>query len=262
MSEEPDVLLTTDGPIIKVTFNRPAKFNAMTRPMFEGMRDALEQLRASPDLRVMLITANGKYFSAGMDITTMGRGPEGEGPTGFRARYRQSAWHWLYDEFEYTEKPIVVAHQGPCVGGSLEMSMSCDFRLASEAASYSLPELNMGMIPGSGGTSRLTRTIGAHWARWLVMANLPMSVERALACGLVHDVYKVEEFDEKVRAFCLHLAKQPPEVMGSAKLAIELTRDLDRTQGRNVERLINASLSGGEEQVRMFEQLRARFTKK
>lgn len=261
MSDE-EFLLKTEGPLLTLTFNRPTKYNAISNVMFDGLHEAFQKFRDDPELRVWLINANGKYFSSGFDITAIDPPIPGESARGFRQKYRRSARHWLFDEFEYLEKPIVVAHQGPCLGGALEMSLSCDFRLASDAAHYALPELNLGMVPGSGGTSRLVRTVGAHWARWLIMANLPMSAERALSAGLIHDIYPAADFDSKVAAFCQQLAKQPPEALGSAKLAIELARDLDRTQGRNVERLVNSSLIGGEEQARVFAALRARFEKK
>lgn len=253
--------LARDGAILAFTFDRPDKYNAFTRPMLVALRDAFETFVADNSLRVLLIRATGRYFSSGMDVTALGGGESGEGPSAFRRRYRESAWHRLYDEFEWVEKPIVVAHQGPCLGAALEMSLSCDFRLASDAAHYALPELNMGMIPGSGGTSRLVRTIGGHWARYMIMANRPVSADHALTVGLVHEVYAAAEFDRKVEDFCRSLAEQPPEALAAAKLAIELATDLDRTQARNVERLANSSLFGREEQERVFAALKARFSK-
>ncbi|MBX9897590.1 MAG: enoyl-CoA hydratase/isomerase family protein [Qipengyuania sp.] len=253
--------LDRNGAILTFAFDRPDKYNAFTRPMLAALRDAFETFANDGDLRVLLIRATGRYFSSGMDVTALGAGPADEGPSGFRRRYRESAWHRLYDEFEAIEKPIVVAHQGPCLGAALEMSLSCDFRLASDTAHYALPELNMGMIPGSGGTSRLVRMIGGHWARYMIMANRPIGAEQARTVGLVHEVYPAAEFDRQVGEFCLSLAAQPPEALAAAKLAIELAADLDRTQARNVERLANSSLFGREEQARVFAALRARFSK-
>ena len=259
---DPDTKLERDGAILTFTFDRPDKYNAFTRTMLAALQDAFGVFAADDDLRVLLIRGAGRYFSSGMDVTALGGGPTDEGPSGFRRRYRETAWHQLYDEFEALEKPIVVAHQGPCLGAALEMSLSCDFRLASDAAHYALPELNMGMIPGSGGTSRLVRTVGTHWARWLIMANRPMSADRALTAGLIHEIYPAAEFDAKVDEFCRTLASQPAEALAAAKLAIELAADLDRTQARNIERLANSSLFGREEQMRVFAALQARFAKR
>jgi enoyl-CoA hydratase len=251
-----------DGAVMIFTFNRTEKFNAFTRDMLATLASAVADYADDDDLRVLLIRAEGKYFSAGMDVTALGATPEGEGPAGFRKRYRKVAWHDLWDAFEALEKPIVVAHQGPCVGAGLEMSLSCDFRLASDAASYSLPELNMGMIPGSGGTSRLVRTVGGALARWMIMAGQKVGAEQALNAGLVNAVYPAESFEADVRAFCQSLAQQPPEALAAAKLAIEFAADLDRAQARNMERLINSSLSDGNEQKRVFAKLMERMTRK
>src|SRR6266851_6666454 len=181
----PDIVLEKNEAILTVSFNRPRKHNAMNPEMLEGLSTALEQLKRDHELRVLLIRANGKYFSSGFDITTLSSA-NSEGPSGFRASYRDSARHWLWDEFESVEKPIVVAHAGPCLGGALEMSLSCDFRLANAQAEYGFPEFAMGMIPGSGGTSRLVRLVGTHWARWLIMAGKRMGAEQAAAVGMVH----------------------------------------------------------------------------
>jgi enoyl-CoA hydratase len=251
-----------DGAVIIFTFNRPDKYNAFTRDMLAALAAALETYADDADLRVLLIRAEGKYFSAGMDVTALGATPVGEGPSGFRRRYRGVAWHDLWDAFESLEKPIVVAHQGPCVGAGLEMSLSCDFRLASDAATYSLPELNMGMIPGSGGTSRLVRTVGGALARWMIMAGQKVDADQALSAGLVNAIYPAESFEADVRAFCQKLAEQPPEAMAAAKLAIEFAEDLDRAQARNMERLVNSSLSEGDEQKRVFAKLMERMTRK
>jgi enoyl-CoA hydratase len=251
-----------DGAVLVFSFNRPEKYNAFTREMLAALADAVQTYADDSALRVLLIRAEGKYFSAGIDVTALGQTPEGEEPSAFRRRYRKVAWHDLWDAFEQLEKPIVVAHQGPCVGAGLEMSLSCDFRLASDAAAYSLPELNMGMIPGSGGTSRLVRTVGGALARWMIMAGQKVGAEQALSAGLVNAVYPAESFEADVRAFCQALAQQPPEALAAAKLAIEFATDLDRTQARNMERLVNSSLSEGDEQKRVFAKLMERMTRK
>jgi enoyl-CoA hydratase/carnithine racemase len=150
--------------------------------------------------------------------------------------------HRIYDEMEAIEKPIVVAHHATCVGGGLELSLSCDFRLAAKSASYAFPEGKMGVLPASNGVSRLARVIGPHWARYLIMANIPADADRALIMGLVHEVFPDESFEEDVMRFCRHLAQQNGEQMGTAKIAIELAHDVGLAQARNVERLANSAL--------------------
>ena len=138
----------------------------------------------------------------------------------------------IWDEMEAIEKPFVVAHHARCVGGGLEMSLSCDFRLAAASASYAFPEGLFGVLPASNGVSRLTRIVGSHWARYLVMANLVADAQKALTMGLVHDVFPDDVFEDQVMNFCRHLAKQNGEQMGAAKIAIEMARDVGLAQVR------------------------------
>jgi enoyl-CoA hydratase len=244
-------LLTSehDG-ILDVCINRPDKLNAISTAMVERLREATDRFARRTDLRVMLIRAVGKYFSAGVEVSADISPAEASSPLDGRAWYRNS-YHRLFDELEAIEKPIVAAHQGPCLGGGLEMSLSCDFRLAARSALYGLPEIDIGALPGSGGVSRLTRIAGPHWARWLVMAGEQVSADQALTIGFVHRVYDDAEFDSGVHAFCRKLAGQPYEVMGLAKLSIELAADLGRAQGRNVERISNSLLFTGAEHKRL-----------
>lgn len=240
------LLVREQDAILEVVLNRPEKLNAISDAMVGTLAAAVERFATTRALRVMLIRANGKFFTAGMEISA-DISPEVGGSTlDGRAWYRRK-FHLLFDELEAIEKPIVVAHQGPCLGGGLEMSLSCDFRLAAKSARYGLPEIDIGALPGSGGISRLTRIAGPHWARWLAMAGEQVSADQALNMGLVHAVYEDEAFEASVRAFCAKLARQPYEVMGLAKLSIELAADLDRGQARNVERIANSILFTGAE---------------
>jgi enoyl-CoA hydratase/carnithine racemase len=141
------------------------------------------------------------------------------------------------------------------------MSLSCDFRLAAASAGYSFPEAKLGALPASGGVSRLTRTVGPHWARWLILANMPITAEAALSMGLVHQIYPDNEFDEQTMKFCRHLAAQPREMMALSKVSIELAADVQAAQARNVERLANSILVTGREHEEMVGAMRARLTR-
>jgi enoyl-CoA hydratase/carnithine racemase len=182
-----------------------------------------------------------------------------------RQWYRSGVMGWgmhpLYDEIEAIEKPFVVAHHAPCVGGGLELSLSCDFRLAAKSAHYSLPEAKLGSIPASGGVSRLTRLVGPQWAKWMIMGEQPIDAERALAIGLVQQVYPDETFEADVMAFCEKLGAQPPEMMAMAKLTIDLAADLTPGRGRIVERLGQSVLGTGAEAKELMTRWRARFKK-
>ncbi len=245
MSEVPHLLTEEDGAILIATLNRPEKLNALSGELMRLFEAALHRFRDSPDLKVMLVRATGRYFCAGADMRgAPDRGTLNRTASGIRESHRLGlhGMHRIYDEMEAIEKPIVVAHHAACVGGGLELSLSCDFRLAAKSARYSFPEGKFGVLPASNGVSRLTRIVGTHWARYIIMANLPVDADRALMMGLVHEVWPDERFEQEVMRFCRHLAEQHGEQMGAAKIAIEMARDVGLAQARNVERLANAGL--------------------
>ena len=247
MSENPHLLVEEDGGILICTLNRPDKLNALTDETMALLEEAALRLRDTDALKVMLIRATGRYFCSGADLkedSKTGGSPRKYTATCIREnhRTRNRGMQRLWDEMEHIEKPIVVAHHAMCVGGGLEMSLSCDFRLAAKSAGYAFPEGLMGVLPASNGVSRLARMCGPHWARWLVMANKPVSADMAYTMGLVHQVFEDDVFEAEVMDFCRHLTKQNPEQMGAAKIAIEMCTDLGREQGRHVERMANSAL--------------------
>lgn len=244
MSESPHLLTEEDGAILVATLNRPEKLNAMTNQMTALYEQALHRFRDTPALKVMLVRATGRYFCSGADLLSDGSGPTLRTATAIRENHRLGVRgvQRIYDEMEHIEKPIVVAHHAMCVGGGLELSLSCDFRLAANSAAYAFPEGLFGVLPASNGVSRLTRICGPHWARWLIMANKPADANMALNMGLVHQVFPDESFEQEVMEFCRHLARQNAEQMGAAKIAIELANDVNRDQARHVERMANSAL--------------------
>jgi enoyl-CoA hydratase/carnithine racemase len=246
MAEDTNELLVSeeDG-IVIVTLNRPEKLNSITAEMLAKFEQTLHRFRDTPELRVLLIRATGRYFCAGMNMHQAGaEPPKNDSASAIRETHRRgnNGFQRILDEMEHIEKPLVVAHHATCVGGGLEISLSCDFRLAAKSADYSFPEGLFGVLPASNGVSRLTRICGTHWARWLIMGNMKASADLALTMGLVHQVYPDETFEEEVMKFCRHLTKQNAEQMGAAKVAIELARDVNRDQGRHIERMANSAL--------------------
>jgi enoyl-CoA hydratase/carnithine racemase len=244
MTDAPHMLVEEADGILVATLNRPEKLNALSRETLSILEQAVVRLRDAPELKVMLIRATGRYFSAGADLRENAVTAPPTTGTAIREMHRLelNGMRRIYDEMEAIEKPIVVAHQGTCVGGGLEMSLSCDFRLAAASARYSFPEGKMGVLPATNGISRLVRLVGAHWARYFVMANLQADAQKALIMGLVHEVFPDEGFDDSVMAFCRHLASNNPAQMGAAKVAIEIARELSPTQAASVERLANSAL--------------------
>jgi enoyl-CoA hydratase/carnithine racemase len=214
--------------------------------MIEELRRAVADMADRDDLRVLVITAEGRYFTAGIDIASLnpdpGRTAAGD-VSGIKTRAFLRRLHVLIDSLESLEKPVVIAAQGPCLGLGLEIAVSCDFRLAAERATFSLPEIpKMGVIAGSGGISRLTRLIGPHWARWLALASRTVGAKQAMDIGLVHEVYPDADFAERVQEFARSLTALSGEALGLAKLAIDAAVSADRTTARDFDRVANTLL--------------------
>lgn len=241
------------GGIITLTFTRDRKLNALTLPMLEMLVQAGHDLASDDRHRVLLITAEGRYFTSGVDISTMdpdmGVGTDGVfRGSNLRRQYRGRALHDFFDFLETVEKPVVLAAQGSCLGVGIELASSCDFRLAAEGAKFGLPEIsNLGVLPGSGGISRLTRIVGAPWAKWIAMACQTVDARQALEIGLVQAVYPAAEFPARARAFAEQLATFPREAVGLAKLAIDAAEHGDRRTARDVDRIAQTLLLTGPE---------------
>jgi enoyl-CoA hydratase len=242
-TSKPHATISEHDGIITVTIDRQEKRNAISPDVTAAYWEAVTALADRDDLRCMVLTAEGPYFTAGLDLAAGGGNRPGNPETmhlhpgwNFRRNYRSH--HLLYDEFEAVEKPIVLAAQGICLGAGIEMGMSCDFRFCTPHAEFALPEVRLGAIAGSGGTSRLTRMIGPAWAKYLAMAGMRIDAQRALAIGLVHDVFPAETFLDDVYAFCRKLMEINPEALGLAKLAVDMHADVqDRTVQRHIDRL-------------------------
>lgn len=242
---EPAVLRNEWDGVIELVLNRPDKLNAMNYEVMEIITQAAEDLRDDPRHKAMLIRATGRYFSAGADLSEPNNFDMAKSPARSRLYMRKkllTGMSAMWAEFERIEKPIIVAHHATCVGGGLEMSLSCDFRLAAQSAAYSFPELEFAMLPLSGGISRLTRIVGPHWARWLCLAGKKVSAEQALNMGLVHQVISDETFEEEVKAFAREMAGKPSEALAIGKVAIELAALLGTDDARAIERLTYGTL--------------------
>ena len=154
MSEAPHLLVEEDGALLIATLNRPEKLNAMTGQMMALFEQALHRFRDTPVLKVMLVRATGRYFARAPICAAAARSAR-RTASAIRENHRLGLLrvHRIYDEMEHIEKPFVVAHHAMCVGGGLEMSLSCDFRLAAKSASYAFPEGLFGVLPASNGVA-------------------------------------------------------------------------------------------------------------
>ena len=231
--------LTEPAPIRTLTLNRPDALNAWHQAMRDEMRHAVDALVADDALRVLVITGTGRAFSAGEDVRGMKSLAE-IGTRGFRRVVR--AVHNVFDEIEAMEVPVIAAINGVAAGGGLELALSCDFRFAATTAKLGFPENNVGLIPGSGGCSRLVKLVGLARAKRLVMTGEMVSAERALALGLVEELHPPEELLPKAMTFAELLASKAPLALGLGKLVLNKCMDVDLDTARNFERLAQSVL--------------------
>lgn len=220
--------------VATLTLNRPDTLNSWNQKMRDELREAVRQLVFDNDLRVLVITGEGRAFSAGEDVRGM-QGLTDIGTRGFRRIARDI--HNVFDEIEAIEVPVIAAINGVAAGGGLELALSCDFRFAAETAKLGFPENNVGLIPGSGGCSRLVKLVGISRAKRLVMSGQMISAAKALELGLVDEVHAPETVVEKAKEFATQLAAKAPMALGLAKIVLNACANVDPDTGRHLERL-------------------------
>jgi len=198
--------------IATLTLNRPEALNAFSKDVVNEVLIALEDARNDETIRVVVFTGAGeKAFSAGADIKAM-KGIDAAG-----ARQLSLMGEKLCSALENFEKPIIAAINGLALGGGLEVAMSCDFRIASETARVGQTEINIGLIPGWGGTQRLTRLIGLTRAKELVLTGRIIDAKTAEQLGIMTMVVPSDKFKETVRQFASELATKAPVALKVAR---------------------------------------------
>jgi enoyl-CoA hydratase len=212
MPEYEYVLSTTQGAVGVVTLNRPRQLNALAGPLMEELVDALERHDADPAIRAIVVTGGSTVFAAGADITEM----VDSSAVDMLLRNRIALW----DRARQIAKPLIAAVAGYALGGGCELAMLCDIIVAADNARFGQPEINIGLIPGAGGTQRLTRIVGRFVASDMVLTGRVLSAEEALRFGLAARVVPREiVVDEAVR-LGNELAQKAPIAVRLAKEAI------------------------------------------
>jgi enoyl-CoA hydratase len=203
-----NLLLERDGPVATVTINRPAVLNAMSLETLDELHRAIEALGKDDAVRVIVITGAGeKAFVAGADITELAR----QSPTSGREHAIRG--QQVFDRIEHLGKPVIAALNGYTLGGGCELAMSCTLRVAADTAKLGQPEINLGLIPGYGGSQRLARLVGAGRALELMLTGQQISAQEAHRLGLVNRVVPAADLKDEVRALAALLASKPPIAM-------------------------------------------------
>jgi len=210
MSPYETILTEIRGRVGLVRLNRPKALNALNNQLLTELMDALAAFDADKAIGALVITGDERAFAAGADIKEMA----GDSAVSMLKRDHVAP----FDRMRLIKKPVIAAVSGYCLGGGNELAMSCDMIVASETARFGQPEINIGVIPGAGGTQRLTRAVGKALAMEMVLNNRTLTAAEALHHGLVNRVVPVERYLDEA----LQLAS---EIAGRAPLAVRLGKE-------------------------------------
>lgn len=222
------ILIETIDGVGLVQLNRPKALNALNRDMLMEIMDALLIFDNNPKIGAMVIAGNNRAFAAGADIQEMSAASAGEMLT--------SDWVAQFDRIREVSKPVVAAVSGYCLGGGNELAMSCDMVVSSETAKFGQPEINLGVIPGAGGTQRLTRAVGKAVAMEMVLNNRTLSAEEALQFGLVNKVVPVSDYLGEAIKLAQEIANRAPVAVRLAKEAVNQSFETPLSEGISAER--------------------------
>jgi len=228
--------LSVDDGIGIVTISRPKAMNALNTLFFQEMNEMLSELEKSNEVKVVIITGEGKAFVAGADIAEMCDKTQQEGYD--FSKFGQA----VFDKIEKLSKPVIAAINGFALGGGCELAMSCDFRIASSKAKFGQPEVNLGLTPGFAGTQRLSRLVGLADALYLLYTADMINAEEALRIKLVQKVIEPENLMEETISLARKIASKGPEAVKHIKKATRDGFNTDFASGCEIEAKAFSSL--------------------
>lgn len=223
-----------------IRLNRPQALNALCSPLMQELLTALTTFDSNPQIGAIVITGNEKAFAAGADIKEMAEATS----VSMLENYMIEAFYQLRN----IKKPLIAAVSGWCLGGGNELAMSCDMIVASETAQFGQPEVNIGVIPGAGGTQRLTNAVGKALAMEIILGGRFLKAEEALRYGLVNRVVPVADYLQSATQLARDIASKAPLAVRMAKEAINKTYEMSLAEGMNHERHLFYSLFATDDQ--------------
>lgn len=224
------ILLDTENGIATLTFNRPKALNALNADLLDETAAALDEIAANEEIRVLILTgAGGKAFVAGADIGQISE------LNPISASHFARAGHRVMGKLEALPIPVIAAVNGFALGGGLEMALACDFIYASEDARIGLPEINLGVIPGFGGTQRLSRLVGKQLAKEMIFTGKMINAQEAERKGIVNKVVPAERLQEEVLEVARTIAGKGKVSLNAAKQVINRGMDADLSTGCEIE---------------------------
>lgn len=242
MSDEPLVLVERDEErrVALLRFNRPQQLNALNGKVMDELCSTLEALDRDAAIRVMVVTGNDRAFAAGADIGEMA----GASPVDMLLTNRIAQW----DRVRRIGKPVIAAVAGWCLGGGCELAMALDLIVAGESARFGQPEINLGVMPGAGGTQRLTRAVGKSAAMEMILTGEPIDAREARRLGLVARVVPNELVVEDALALAARIATKSPLALRLAKEAVNAAYEMSLTEALAHERRLFYLLFASEDQ--------------
>ena len=223
------IIVTREAPIATVQLNRPEALNALSEELMDELVVALEALDNESDIRCIVLTGSEKAFAAGADIK---KSFVDATPASMLEQDLTTRW----ERVRRIRKPIIAAVSGYCLGGGCELAMTCDIIVASETAQFGQPEVNLGIIPGAGGTQRLTRVVGKYRAMEIILTGRRVKADEAKAIGLVAQVYPAASWLEDAKSLARTIAEKPPIAVRLATEAIDLAYNSTLDAGLEFER--------------------------
>ena len=235
-----ELLMERRGAVAILTLNRPQVLNALSDSLVESLVRALEELDRDPEIRCLILTGGEKVFAAGADIQGLAQATVPE----MLDSDRLAKW----ERMRKISKPIIAAVAGYALGGGCELAMSCDLIVAGKTALFGQPEILIGVMPGAGGTQRLTRAVGKYRAMEMTLTGKRITAQEAWEWGLVNRVVPAEFLLEEALSLAREIASQAPQAVKLIKKAVNRAQEVDLDTGLSYERYLFYLLFGTQDQ--------------
>ena len=229
--------------MVLLTLNRPESLNALDAGLLAALRDAIDAVGRDPEARALVVTGEGRAFAAGADIEAMSR------MNALEAEAFSRQGHETFAALEALAIPTLAAVNGFALGGGCELACACDWIYASSRALFGQPEVKLGLIPGFGGTSRVTRRVGLAWAKEIILGGQNLKADEALRIGLVNRVFEPDELIPKALEAGEAIARNGPLAVAAAKRVLQQAQDTDVRVAHALEQTAFGSLFAGAEKT-------------
>jgi enoyl-CoA hydratase len=220
-----NILYTQEDGIGILTLNRPKAYNATNLDVVLEENYLLDKICTDPELKVLIVTGGSRVFAAGGDIEYMSTADS------LQMEEFITLANGALDKIANFPRPVIAAIAGMALGGGCELALACDIRIAAEGTIFGQPEINLGIIPGAGGTQRLQKVVGPGWAKYLVMTGRNIDTETALKIGLINSIVPLDRLMEEAKKLALELAKKSTIAMKAAKACMNYGVNVDLPSG-------------------------------